>query len=249
MQRRVRIVGEAVDKPTALVVSERSILRLVASIRGCAAHCLSLQVVPAQEPDYLAPYFNAARRHGGGFGALLWASPQTQAARFDAICRLEHLNGRSILDLGCGRADLLEYCRSQRIIPADYLGIEAVPDLAAAAQITVGRHRHARIVQADFVEQPAAMMVGAQVVAISGALDALAAAAFYATIRRAFHAATEALVFNFLDSAFLAAAAYLEWHSRADVLAFAKTLSPDIRVLHDYLEGDSTVAIRKGQQT
>ena len=55
-------------------------------------------------PDYLEPYRDAARRYAGGFLSLLWASPDTQAARFDAICRLERFAGRSILDVGCGRS-------------------------------------------------------------------------------------------------------------------------------------------------
>ena len=56
---------------------------------------------------YLQPYLKAAERHGAGFGSLLWASPETQASRFDAVERLGRLHGKSILDVGCGRADLL----------------------------------------------------------------------------------------------------------------------------------------------
>ena len=36
----------------------------------------------APEP-YLLPYLRAADKHGAEFPSLLWASPQTQAARFD----------------------------------------------------------------------------------------------------------------------------------------------------------------------
>jgi hypothetical protein len=38
--------------------------------------------------DYLIPYQRAAALHGAEFESLLWASPQTQAARFDAFGRL-----------------------------------------------------------------------------------------------------------------------------------------------------------------
>ena len=84
-------------------------------------------------PDYLEPYRDAARRYAGGFLSLLWASPDTQAARFDAICRLERFAGRSILDVGCGRADLLDYLIARNATPADYIGIEAIPELATIA--------------------------------------------------------------------------------------------------------------------
>ncbi|MCC7350837.1 MAG: hypothetical protein IT446_09730 [Phycisphaerales bacterium] len=33
------------------------------------------------EPEYLAPYALAARRHANGFASLLWASRRTQALR------------------------------------------------------------------------------------------------------------------------------------------------------------------------
>src|SRR2546423_14466740 len=75
--------------------------------------------------DYLTPYREAASRHGDRFGSLLWASPRTQAARFDAICRLAHLAGKRVLDAGCGRADLMDFMISRGIEPAEYVGIEA----------------------------------------------------------------------------------------------------------------------------
>ena len=44
----------------------------------------------APEP-YLLPYLRAAEKHGSAFPTLLWASPQTQSKRFDAIQRLGNL--------------------------------------------------------------------------------------------------------------------------------------------------------------
>jgi SAM-dependent methyltransferase len=197
----------------------------------------------SSSPKYLEPYVDAAARFGGGFGSLLWANRDTQAARFDAICRLENLHGKSVLDVGCGRADLLEYCAERNIHIADYVGIEAVPALAKSARDQP--HINSKIIIADFVEQPATMFVAADVVIISGALNTLDTATFYSTIRRAFDAAAEALVLNFLDSPTLAAATFLTWHARQDVQQFARSLCDDVRMLHDYLDGDSTVALRK----
>jgi SAM-dependent methyltransferase len=201
-------------------------------------------------PPYLAPYLRAARLHGGGFGALLWASPYTQAARFDAIRRLGDLAGRSVLDVGCGRADLLDYLLSRGVVPAEYTGIEAVADLAAAARAkgddSAPPTRCRRtIVEADFVAEPARLFVGADVVVMSGSLNTAEDETFYATLRTAFAAAGERVVFNFLASPDLAAADYLRWRRPADVVAFARELSADVRTLQDYLPGDCTVAVRK----
>jgi SAM-dependent methyltransferase len=201
----------------------------------------------SERPDYLEPYQQAARRHGAGFGSLLWASPRTQAARFDAMCRLVDFGGRSVLDVGCGRADFLDFLIERGVWPASYIGIEGVAELAAAAREK--RHSNATIVEADFVAEPARLFAGAQVVAISGALNTMDSADVYDTLRRAYDAAGEALVFNFLCSTRLAGASYLTWHPPAEVLTFARALSTQVQMVDDYLPGDCTVAIRKVDAT
>lgn len=202
---------------------------------------------PSNTPPYLAPYLRAARVHGGGFGSLLWASPYTQAGRFGAIRRLAgDLTARSVLDVGCGRADLLDYLIAQGVVPAEYIGIEAVADLAAAAREKARAPSppcRRTIIEADFVTDPTRLFVGADAVVLSGSLNTAEDETFYATLRTAFAAARERLVFNFLASPDLAAADYLRWRRPADVLAFARGLSRDVRWLEDYLPGDCTVAL------
>jgi hypothetical protein len=65
-----------------------------------------------QHPEYLQPYVNAVQKYGTGFNSLLWASPKTQKMRFEALRRVCDFEGRSILDVGCGRADLLDHLMS-----------------------------------------------------------------------------------------------------------------------------------------
>lgn len=198
----------------------------------------------APEP-YLLPYLRAAERHGSAFPTLLWASPQTQSKRFDAIERLGNLHGKSVLDAGCGRADLLTFLLDRGVRPDDYVGIEAVEDLAAAAEINCRRLPGATVIRADFVREPARLFAGADVVVFSGSLNTVEDAEFYETLRRAFDAAAESLVFNFLCHSYLAGAAFLRWRRATDVIDFATRLTPDVRTLNDYLHGDFTIAARK----
>lgn len=194
-------------------------------------------------PDYLVPYVRATRRHGDGLGSLLWASRRTQEMRFEALCRLRNFEGCSILDVGCGRADLLDYLLKNRIIPADYVGLEAVGILAQAA-----RNKGlpgCTIIEADFVTEPRRMYVGADVVLFSGSLNTLQPAAFYRTLTHAYEAAAEEVVFNYLCSPELAGTKYLTWHKPADVMAFARGLTPDVRSLRGYISGDCSVSMRK----
>lgn len=194
------------------------------------------------DPSYLAPYLRAARGHGAGFSSLLWASPDTQLIRFDALARITDLHQRTICDIGCGRGDLLTFLDAQGIVPKHYVGIEAVPELADAAEAKVGKR--GMVLRADFVREPVKMFVGSERVLISGALNTLEPSIFYQTLRRAWESSAEVLAFNFLSSPLLAGVSYLWWHAKDEVLAFARTLADEVAVLEDYLDGDCTIALR-----
>jgi SAM-dependent methyltransferase len=197
----------------------------------------------SESREYLEPYLEAARRHGAGFGALLWATPATQAARFDAICRMVDLSGRSVLDVGCGRADFFDHLNARRIKVARYVGLEAVPALVDAARAKT--RANYEIIEADFLAEPQRLCMGAQLIVMSGSLNTLGATEFYSTLRRAYEAAAETLVLNFLCSTKLAGASYLRWRPVDEVVRFAETLSRRILRLEDYLPGDCTLAIEK----
>ena len=130
--------------------------------------------------------------------------------------------------------------------PADYIGIEAVGQLAEAARETVrASGMHGSVLVADFIREPLRLFAGADVVVFSGSLNTVEDVPFYDTLRRAFDAAEEAVVFNFLCNSYLAGADYLRWRRPADVLAVAKQLTPHVQALDDYLHGDFTVAMKK----
>ena len=194
-------------------------------------------------PHYLQPYLDAASRYGGGFGSLLWASRTTQETRFDAMTRLCNLRGKSMLDVGCGRGDLLDYLLRRGIQLDHYTGIEAVPELAGAAACK--NHPRCLIIPCDFITEPARLFTGADVIYFSGSLNTLEPRAFYETLRLAHQAAVESVVFNFLSSPHLAAADYLNWYPTENVLQFADELGGQVTTLEDYLVGDCTIHLRK----
>jgi SAM-dependent methyltransferase len=195
----------------------------------------------SERPEYLEPYAAAARRYGAGFESLLWASPRTQAARFDAIVRLADLRRKRVLDVGCGRGDLLDFLLGREIRPAEYVGLEGVEALAEAARKK--ERPGVQIVRGDFVAEPQRLFVGAQWIVFSGSLNTMEADAFYATLRRAYEAASMGVVFNFLASPALAGASYLRWHRVSEVEGFAGTVAGAVRRVDDYLDGDCTVGM------
>jgi hypothetical protein len=194
---------------------------------------------PAKTPAYLAPYLAAARKHGAGFRSLLWASPGTQAIRFRAVAESVNLQGKRLLDVGCGRGDLYDYLLNRGVVLAEYIGIEAVSELANAARTQTG----CTIIEADFVAEPNRLFVGAELVCIVGSLNTLLAEAdFEATLLHAFNAASEAVILNFLCDATRAGAAHLRFRSLERVCGlFEKFGASQVDSRIDYLDGDATV--------
>ena len=197
----------------------------------------------AEQPTYLQPYSRAVKRHGADFRALLWASRRTQEQRFEALAHVADPTGLTILDLGCGRADFLDFLVTRGTPPKKYFGLEGVRELAEAAENK--NVDNSRIVVADFVREPRRMQVGADLIYCSGALNTIETDDFYLTIRNAFAAAKRAFVFNFLSSSLLAGTNYLRWHHPRAVLKFCRSLSEDITRHEGYIEGDCTIAVRK----
>jgi hypothetical protein len=200
-------------------------------------------VVMTSSPSYLQPYMAASRKYGAGFGTLLWASPKTQATRFKALLQAVDISNLAVMDVGCGRADMLEYMFNRQRYPLSYTGVEAVEELALAAERK--NLPNCKIIVGDFVEHPKLLCVGADVLFYSGSLNTMDDATFYSSIQAGFEAANRAIVFNFLSSPFLAGSSHLAWHAPEEVIEFAKGLSARVKLHDRYMRGDATVAIFK----
>lgn len=190
----------------------------------------------------MQPYLEASRRYGGGFGTLLWASAHTQKLRFEALTRLVDFRDKTVLDVGAGRGDLLEHLLERGIRPGHYYALEGVEALAEAVEQR--KWADCTVVRADFVTEPQRMFVGAEVVVFSGSLNTLEPELAFEVLRRAYDAAGESLVFNFLSAPTLAAAKHLHWHTQEAMGEFVAGLSGEAIWLEDYLEGDCSVCVR-----
>jgi hypothetical protein len=195
------------------------------------------------DPPYLRPYLDATARHGAGFDSLHWANPAAQAARFAAIARWTEIENRTILDAGCGRADLLDYLLNQRIRPRRYIGIEAVEPLAQAAEQK--NLPNAEIQRGDFLANPDILNQHADVIIFSGSLNTLTPEDFYSSLRIGWQFTRSELAFNFLCTPRLAAADHLSWYPIGDLKRFAENLTPDVAVDDSYRDGDCTIVMRK----
>lgn len=158
-------------------------------------------------PEYLTPYARAVAAYGTGFGALLMCDRKWQEARFSVLAGAIGLQGRSIADLGSGRADLLGWLARERVKYRRYVAVEALPELHRHA---LTRHSHepaAEFVLADFVQDAElfSRLVDeheADVLLFSGSLNTLTEDDALAVLERAWAALADrpggVLGFNFL---------------------------------------------------
>ncbi len=148
-------------------------------------------------------------------------------------------SGLRVLDAGCGRGDLWEFLHTHGHPPAEYIGLEAMPALAAVATGAVP----APIVQCDFIAEPNRLHTGSELIVFCGSLNTCDLTTFWNAIENALSAASIGVVFNFLCGQSRAMADHLTWQTLADARKRAQLLSRNIVVVDDYLAGDATIAL------
>jgi SAM-dependent methyltransferase len=89
---------------------------------------------PADRAAYVERYEARLRRHGRSPEALGWGTLGREHVRHCVMAAvLEEVGAESVLDVGCGFADLHEHLRA-RGWPGTYHGIDIVPGLLAEAR-------------------------------------------------------------------------------------------------------------------
>src|SRR5690606_20133332 len=198
-------------------------------------------------------------RYGASFESLLWRSAEFQSERFRIICEVGQLGGRVIADLGCGRADLLEYLHARNIGHARYVGVEAIDELAdfSRRRAAEAGWKEAEILQGDFVGD-AGMMErlarahGAHVLVFSGSLNTLEPRRAAQVLDRAWeavrHVPQGTLVFNFLSThgrRMTAPMGPARRFNPTPLIKWALRRAPAVVVRHDYLHGhDATIMMK-----
>jgi SAM-dependent methyltransferase len=197
---------------------------------------------------YLQPYREAVERYGAGFEATLWNNAEAQGLRFDVMIGLSHLEGRAVLDIGCGQGDLAARLLERRVPFAHYVGVDALAEMIEAAR---GRGlERCEFICRDAVAEPSILSSGEPDYAfISGTLNTMNERTARRLVGAAFGAAARGVAFNFLSSR-----AHPRWLKRdtgparrfdpVRWLDFALGLSSRVTFNQAYLDGhDATILI------
>ncbi len=180
------------------------------------------------------------REYGTGSpGALGW-HPEGQQIRFKILAQIGDLAHRSVLDVGCGYADLYPFLK-QRFADVAYSGIEQMPELLEVAQ---ARYSHATDITLGVGDFLSMSLPVSDYVLASGSLNYRHRHPqfIYQAIEKLFAGCRLGLGFNLLswepaDGGPLAA------YDPANIVAFCKKLSPNVVLVENYRDGDFTVFV------
>ncbi len=184
-----------------------------------------------------------AQYDGGTVEALGYRNEDSQIKRFGALAEVGSIDGRSVLDVGCGHGDLKGYLDA-RHCGFSYVGIDQMAEFIQHARARYGQRPNCYFCVADASD---AELPQADYVLASGVLAYRSDddGYYFAMIEKMYRAARHALAFNMLDAATFPSHPLLVGHDAATVMDFCTRLSADARLVRGYLEDDFTVMMYK----
>jgi len=172
--------------------------------------------------------------------ALGWRNEHDQQVRFEALAAIADLNGKTVMDAGCGYADLYSFLKERYPKMAHYYGVEQITELADKAILRYGHSPdttfitrnflHADIPVCDFVLASGSLNYGSS---INGFI--------YKAIEKLYSHCRTGPGFNLLR--YMPVDGTLVAYDPNNILAFCKTLSPNVIFKSDYDEADFTIFI------
>ncbi|PFG57829.1 methyltransferase family protein [Vibrio sp. ES.051] len=175
--------------------------------------------------------------------ALGWQDKYSQISRFEALCRGLNLDATSILDIGCGYGDLLEFVELSGQSPKRYIGIDQQKRFVSDA-----RKRNFRT-PSDFIcgDFSRFVLPRCDYVFASGSLNYQSANKSHTIemIEKMYCVAEKGCAFNLLDEAKLPSMRMLASHNKEGVLRYCRLLCPDAKLVEGYSEHDFTIVMIK----
>jgi len=201
----------------------------------------------ARKQQLIDMHRDAVALHGCNTDALHWASRGEQKLRFKVLAGIGIRSGDSLLDVGCGFADLRDWLRAHAI-EVNYTGVDLSPEIVAEA---ARRHPDAAVLcgelfdfDSDFAPKSFDWVV------CSGMFNwRLRDEGAYAcrVIARMFELSRFGVAFNMLDarSRSMRMLTELVAFDPDTVLEYCGSITPDCTCLNDYLAGDFTIHMRR----
>jgi SAM-dependent methyltransferase len=180
-----------------------------------------------------------------GYEILDWEDQESQFCRFEALVRTVNLDGKSLLDLGCGVGDLCFYFQ-EKGIGADYTGVDLLDKM-----ITEARRRcpPGRFVKADLLTENPFGDERFQVAFCSGIFNLETGdneQLLDDYLKRLYDLTIETVVINLLSTASRDQQARYHYFCPESVKKRAGAVYPFVEIESGYLSNDFTLICRHG---
>jgi SAM-dependent methyltransferase len=187
-------------------------------------------------------YERHVRRYGYGYRGLGFGRRSSQEKRFAALASLGELDGARLLDAGCGFGDLLAWLNARGVHPR-YTGLDlCAPMIERCSERFAGTD--ARFVLGDVLEhEPEAPYDYVVASGIFGYAAKNTRARIQPTLERLFAMSEVGIAVNFLSACSPTRSPARLYVHPSDVLEFALTLTPAVRLDHTYMPNDFTVCM------
>jgi len=196
--------------------------------------------VPADDLDPLRAYWDERARSAASDCERIESGRRGQRLRFEAFLQHHLVAGRSVLDVGCGVGDFYERLQ-QRVIDADYHGIDLSTDMVARAR---QRFPGARFEVADISQLAAGTAFDyTTAFAIHNIKVDNGLAMLERVMRQQFALSRVMAYVSLLTDRYQGFSPHLQAWRAEEILTLALSISPYVALRHDYLPNDFSVAI------
>ena len=187
---------------------------------------------------------NRVVEYGRAIQSSGWSSDESQYLRFDYLCRDFDLNGKSILDVGCGKGDLVTYLRGKGVSFSQYTGIDIARTMITHCNNSIKSERTS-FLQGTVFDTP---IENVDVALLSGTLSYRynnAVADAKATLEILFSKCTFGVAINFLSKKVDYELDKNQHYDPSMVLGWALNLSNNVALYHDYPLYEFTIVVKK----
>lgn len=179
-------------------------------------------------------YKKAYDKYGIDAKALHWYSKDTQFKRFEVLSSfIKEIKKHSIIDLGCGFADLLLYFEEKNIKPDIYIGVDCEEFML---DICKKRFVNESFLKLNLVEDA---LPKADYLLCSGALNILNKKDFLKAIKNCYEYSKKGFIFNFLTEK------SLHNLNTEEIYEFCKGFCEKVTISEEYLHNDTTFFLEK----
>ncbi len=189
-------------------------------------------------------YGELANIHGTSHKTLNWGSREGQYLRFKVLAEIGDLNGKRILDVGCGLGDFAGWL-AENNIQVDYTGLDLTVELIERAR---NRYPESSFFQGSILDQSLFVEQTFDYVFSSGIFATYrhgAEAWLEGAVARMWNLTKEGLAFNSLSDWAEEQEPGEYYASPIEVLSFCKNLSPWVSLRHDYHSRDFTIYVSR----